>query len=49
MVWYEMHFDHNDDGAGFTILIPKAEGIAGDLLALCATYAVPAAPLSTTP
>ena len=46
---YEMHFDCNDDGFGITLFIPKAEGIPGDLLALCSQYAVPAAPLSTTP
>ena len=46
---YEMHFDLNDDGFGVTLFIPKEEGIPGDLLALCASYAVPAAPLSTTP
>lgn len=47
--WYEMHFSLNDDGFGITLFIPKAEGIPGDLLSLCADYAVPAAPLSTTP
>ncbi len=46
---YEMHFDLNDDGAGYTIFIPKAKGIPGGLLALCSEYAVPAAPLNTTP
>ena len=46
---YEMHFSLNDDGFGITLFIPKAEGIPGDLLALCANYAIPAAPLSTTP
>lgn len=46
---YEMHFSLNDDGFGITLFIPKAEGIPGDLLALCADFAVPAAPLNTTP
>ncbi len=46
---YEMHFDLNDDGFGCAIFIPKEEGIPGDLLALCSAYALPAAPLSTTP
>lgn len=46
---YEMHFSLNDDGFGITLFIPKAEGIPGDLLALCSQYAIPAAPLSTTP
>lgn len=47
---YEIRFDCNDDGFGVTFFIPKKqEGIPGDLLALCADYAVPAAPLSTTP
>jgi hypothetical protein len=46
---YEMHFSLNDDGFGITLFIPKGEDLPGDLLALCADYAVPPAPLSTTP
>lgn len=38
---YEMLFISNDDGFGITFFIPKAEGIAGDLLAMCAEYAQP--------
>lgn len=40
-VFYEMHFDTNDDGFGITLFLPK-EGIDADLLALCAEYATPA-------
>jgi hypothetical protein len=39
---YEMLFITNDDGFGIAIFIPKAQGIAADLLAVCAHYAVPA-------
>ena len=39
---YEMLFITNDDGFGITLFIPKAEGIAADLLAMCAEYAAPA-------
>jgi hypothetical protein len=48
-VCYEMHFSLNDDGFGITLFILKEEGIPDDLRALCTSYAVPAAPLSTTP
>jgi len=43
---YEMLFITNDDGFAITVFIPKVEGIARDLLALCADYAVPASPLT---
>ena len=46
---YEMLFITNDEGFALDVFIPKEEGIPGDLLALCTDYAVPAAPLSTTP
>lgn len=39
---YEMLFLTTDEGFGITIFIPKTEGIAGDLLAMCAEYAKPA-------
>jgi len=39
---YEMLFISNDNGFGITLFIPKAEGIEGSLLAMCATYATPA-------
>lgn len=32
----------SDDGYGIDLLIPKAEGINPELLAMCAEYAVPA-------
>jgi hypothetical protein len=38
---YEMVFILSDDGFAVTLLIPKAAGIAGDLLALCVAYARP--------
>ena len=46
---FEMLFITNDEGFALIVFIPKEEGIPGDLLALCADYAVPAAPLSITP
>ena len=39
---YEMLFITNDDGFGITLFIPKAEGIEGSLLAMCAEFATPA-------
>ena len=39
---YEMLFITNDDGFGITAIIPKAEGVDGDLLALCQSQATPA-------
>ena len=45
---YEMVFITSDSGFA-TLWIPKVQGIPGSLLSLCADYAVPAAPLSTTP
>ncbi len=48
-VFYEMRFDCNDDGAGVTFFVDKTGYLPDDLLALLAEYAVPAAPLSTTP
>lgn len=40
--FYEMLFITNDDGFGITFFVPKAEGIDGDLLAMCAEYATAA-------
>lgn len=39
---YEMVFISNDDGAATTLFVPTAEGIPGDLLAMCRSYATPA-------
>jgi hypothetical protein len=39
---YEMVFIFNDEGFGVGIFIPKQPGVDGDLLAMCAEYAVPA-------
>ena len=43
---FEAVFIFSDDGYGIDLLIPKAAGIDADLLAMCATYAVPAEPES---
>jgi len=40
--FYEMLFITNDDGFGITLFIPKAEGIAADLLAMCKEFSSPA-------
>jgi hypothetical protein len=40
---FEMVFIFNDEGFGVDLFIPKQPGINGDLLAMCAEYAVPAA------
>ena len=45
---YEAHADTGDDGIGSTLFIPDEEGINADLLALCRTYAQPAAELDAT-
>ena len=39
---FEMLFITNDDGFGITVIIPKTEGVAGDLLALCKSHSTPA-------
>jgi hypothetical protein len=39
---YEMVFISNDDGFATTVLVPATEGIPGDLLALCRSFATPA-------
>lgn len=38
-ICFEMLFITNDDGFGITFFIPKADGIPGNLLAMCAEYA----------
>lgn len=40
--FYEMVFISNDDGAATTLLVPDQEDVAGDLLALCRSWATPA-------
>jgi hypothetical protein len=42
---YEMVFISNDDGAATTLFVPAAEGIPGDLLAMCRSFASPAVTL----
>ena len=39
---YEMVFISNDDGFATTVFVPAAEGIPGDLLAMCRSFATPA-------
>ena len=39
---YEMVFISNDDGFATTIFVPACEGIPGDLLAMCRSFATPA-------
>ncbi len=39
---YEMVFISNDDGFATTVLVQATEGIPGDLLALCRSFATPA-------
>lgn len=40
--FYEMVFISNDDGAASALLVPDQENVAGDLLALCRSWATPA-------
>ena len=40
--FYEMVFISNDDGAATTLFVPAEEGIPGDLLAMCRSFATPA-------
>jgi len=39
---YEMVFISNDDGFVTTVFVPACEGIPGDLLAMCRSFATPA-------
>ena len=39
---YEMVFISNDDGFATTVFVPSCEGIPGDLLAMCRSFATPA-------
>ncbi len=39
---YEMVFISNDDGFATTVFVPDIEGIPGDLLAMCRSFATPA-------
>lgn len=45
---YELVFILSDDGAGVEIFVPKVEGVDPELLAMCATHAVPTEELSST-
>lgn len=40
--FYEMVFISNDDGTATALLVPDQEDVAGDLLALCRSWATPA-------
>jgi hypothetical protein len=39
---YEMVFISNDDGFATTLFVPASEGVPGDLLAMCRSFATPA-------
>jgi hypothetical protein len=39
---YEMVFISNDDGFATTVIVPATEGVPGDLLAMCRSFATPA-------
>jgi hypothetical protein len=39
---YEMVFISNDNGFATTVIVPASEGISGDLLAMCRSFATPA-------
>ena len=39
---YEMVFISSDDGFATTVFVPDTEGIPGDLLAMCRSFATPA-------
>ena len=39
---YELVFIRNDDGFATTLFVPACEGIPGDLLAMCRSFATPA-------
>ena len=39
---FEATFITSDDGAGSLVFIPETEGIPGDLLAMCRSFATPA-------
>lgn len=41
--YYELVFVISDDGSGIEVFIPKTEGVAPDLLAMCAQFASPGA------
>ena len=43
---YELLYVGNDDGFGITVIVPKADGIDPELLAMCEAHAVPAAETS---
>lgn len=43
---YELVFIFSDEGAGVVIFVPKVDGIDPELLAMCATYAIPASEMS---
>ena len=43
---FEIVFILSDDGFGFTVFVPKADGIDAVLLSMCARYAIPASALT---
>ncbi len=42
--WFEMAFVLSDDGFGWLVFVPKADGVDLRLLAMCGDYAVPFKP-----
>ena len=46
---YELVFILSDDGYGIEIFVPKVDGVAPELLEMCATVAVPAEELNPLP
>ena len=41
--WFELVYVLGQDGSGVEVFVPKTEGIAPDLLAMCAQFASPGA------
>jgi len=46
---YELVFILNDDGYGIEMFVPKVDGVAPELLEMCATFAIPAEELNPLP
>ncbi|BBD00569.1 MULTISPECIES: hypothetical protein [Sphingobium] len=44
--WFEMAYVLSDDGFGWIVFVPKADGVDASLLAMCADHALPFNPCS---
>lgn len=44
--WFEMAYVLSDDGFGWIVFVPKADGVDANLLAMCADHALPFRPCS---